>query len=94
MGVHVFVDLCGLHANGTRIYAVFARRPAAVQVAYMAFAASTGADFITHLASDRATSPPELRALYTEVAPAILTASRHPYDTRLAVLLLTDSIVD
>jgi predicted O-linked N-acetylglucosamine transferase (SPINDLY family) len=31
--VQVLVDLCGLHSNGTNVYAVFADRPAPVQVA-------------------------------------------------------------
>jgi predicted O-linked N-acetylglucosamine transferase (SPINDLY family) len=31
-GVQVLVDLCGLHSNGTAVYAVFADRPAPVQV--------------------------------------------------------------
>ena len=37
--IHVLVDICGLHANGTMLYrSILARRPAGVQVAYMAFA--------------------------------------------------------
>jgi len=33
MGIHVLVDICGLHANGTMLYrSILARRPAGVQV--------------------------------------------------------------
>jgi predicted O-linked N-acetylglucosamine transferase (SPINDLY family) len=31
-GVQVLVDLCGLHSNGTNVYAVFSDKPAPVQV--------------------------------------------------------------
>jgi len=64
--VHVLVDICGLHANGTLIYRVFARQPARVQVAYMAFAGTTGAGYMELLATDRHTSPPEYSAQYAE----------------------------
>ena len=33
MQIHVLVDICGLHANGTMLYrTILSRRPAAVQV--------------------------------------------------------------
>ena len=33
--IHVLVDICGLHANGTMLYrSILAKRPAGVQVAY------------------------------------------------------------
>ena len=104
--IHVLVDICGLHANGTTLYrTILARRPAGVQVAcmalvailhayvlvaimhaimhacipatvhtcrhahalhmkvaYMAFAATTGASYVDYLATDSITSPPEYRA--------------------------------
>ena len=38
--IHVLVDICGLHANGTTLYrTILARRPAGVQVACMALVA-------------------------------------------------------
>ena len=65
--IHVLVDICGLHANGTMLYrTIFARRPAGVQVAYMAFAATTGAPYFDYLVTDAVTSPPEYREQYGE----------------------------
>jgi len=40
---------------------MLAHQPAAVQIAYMAYAASTGADYIQFLVTDKATSPPEYK---------------------------------
>uniref|UniRef100_A0A6U6BUE6 protein O-GlcNAc transferase n=1 Tax=Guillardia theta TaxID=55529 RepID=A0A6U6BUE6_GUITH len=65
--VHVLVDICGLHANGTMLYkSLLAFKPSAVQVAYMAFAATTGASYIDHLVTDKITSPPDYRHHYSE----------------------------
>jgi len=65
--IHVLVDICGLHANGTMLYrTILSRRPAAVQVAYMAFAATTGADYVDYLVTDATTSPPEFVSHYSE----------------------------
>jgi hypothetical protein len=37
MRIHVLVDICGLHANGTTLYkTILAQRPAGVQVLYLA----------------------------------------------------------
>lgn len=74
--VHVLVDICGLHANGTVVYSMLAHQPASVQVAYMAFAASTGADYIQMLVTDKVTTPPEYRHFYQE-SLLLMPASYH-----------------
>jgi predicted O-linked N-acetylglucosamine transferase (SPINDLY family) len=33
-GVQALVDLCGLHSNGTNVYAVFGDKPSPVQVVF------------------------------------------------------------
>lgn len=44
----------------------FALQPAPVQVAYMAFAGSTGARFMHGIATDSYSTPPEYRSFYSE----------------------------
>jgi protein O-GlcNAc transferase len=45
---------------------IFALRPGKVQISYMGFAGSLGADYIEYLVSDKFTSPPSLSYLYSE----------------------------
>ena len=42
-----------------------------MKVAYMAFAATTGASYVDYLATDSITSPPEYRAAYSEALMAL-----------------------
>lgn len=63
-GIQVLVNLNG-YTKGAR-NEIFALRPAPVQLLYMGFPGSMGADFIDYLVTDRVTSPPELAHLYYE----------------------------
>ncbi len=63
-GVDILVDLMS-HTRGTRM-GIVARRPAPVQVNYLGFPGTSGADFIDYLIGDPHVTPLELAALYTE----------------------------
>ncbi|HVN44288.1 MAG TPA: tetratricopeptide repeat protein [Steroidobacteraceae bacterium] len=62
--IDIAVDLAG-HTAGART-AVFARRPAPVQINYLGFAASTGCTFIDYMVADAVVLPPADEPLYTE----------------------------
>ena len=48
---------------------VFVLRPAPIQVSFMGFCSSMGADYIDYIVTDKISSPPEtLETLYTEKA--------------------------
>ena len=55
-GVDILVDL-GMHTKGNRIF-VFARKPAPVQVTYLAFCSTSGLETIDYRFSDRWLDPP------------------------------------
>ena len=62
--IDLLVDLMG-HTRGLRL-SIFAHRPAPVQVSYLGFAASTGADYIDYLVGDPFVTPLELASQYHE----------------------------
>ena len=64
MEIDVAIDLSGYttHAR-TRI---LAQRPAPIQVSYLAYPGTTGAEWIDYLITDRFLTPPELQPLFTE----------------------------
>jgi predicted O-linked N-acetylglucosamine transferase (SPINDLY family) len=62
--IDVLVDLMG-HTRGHRM-AIFAHRPAPVQVAYLGYPASTGAECMDYLIGDPLVTPLDLAHLYTE----------------------------
>lgn len=62
--VHVLVDLAG-HTAGNRL-PFFARHVAAVQVAWLGYAGSTGLAAMDWLLADHASLPPEDESLYVE----------------------------
>jgi predicted O-linked N-acetylglucosamine transferase (SPINDLY family) len=68
-GVQILVDLMG-HTADTRM-SVLARRPAPLQMHYLGFPGSTGAEFVDYLITDSTITPPERPDLLTE-APVYL----------------------
>ena len=70
--IDVLVDLMG-HTKGQRT-GIFARRPAPLQVSYLGFAASTGADYIDYLVGDPIVTPLELASqVHEKIAQLPLT---------------------
>ena len=63
-GIDILVDLAG-HTRKNR-FETFALRPAPVQVAYLGFPNTTGADFIDYLVTDAVTSPAGSERFYSE----------------------------
>lgn len=63
-GVHVLVDLMGY--TGRARPEIFAMRPAPVQVSYLGYPTTTGADFIDYFIGDRFTIPNDDRQWFTE----------------------------
>lgn len=64
LGVDIAVDLMGF-TKGCRP-GILAHRPAPVQVAYLGYAGTTGADFIDYLLADRFVIPEEQQKRYSE----------------------------
>ena len=63
-GIHIAVNLNG-YTKGAK-NEIFALRPAPVQCSYMGFPASTGADYLPYLITDKVVAPRELRHCYSE----------------------------
>ena len=63
-GIDILVDLKG-YTTDTRLD-VCAIRPAPIQVSYLGFPGSTGADFIDYVITDKIVTPPDQAPCYTE----------------------------
>ena len=63
-GVDILVDLKG-HTKGARL-GIMACRPAPIQVHYLGYPGTTGADFIDYLITDRIVTPEDQIPYYTE----------------------------
>jgi predicted O-linked N-acetylglucosamine transferase (SPINDLY family) len=65
-GIDVLVDLAA-HSGGNRLL-VFARKPAPVQITYLAYCSTTGVDAIGYRVTDRFLDPPGAWSGYTEAS--------------------------
>ncbi|KAG6966404.1 hypothetical protein JG688_00006783 [Phytophthora aleatoria] len=63
-GIHILVNLNG-YTKGAR-NEIFALQPAPVQVSYMGFCGTLGADYIQYMVGDATVVPPEYRRYFTE----------------------------
>ncbi|MFN6560951.1 MAG: TIGR03032 family protein [Nostoc sp. ChiSLP01] len=63
-GIHILIDLKGYTA-GSRS-AILALRPAPIQVNYLGYPGTMGADFIDYIISDSAVTPPEFANSFSE----------------------------
>lgn len=77
----IAIDLNG-HTSGARM-GIFARKIAPIQICYLGFAGTTGADFYQYLIADRIAIPPEDQKFYSEQI-AYLPNSFFPADTLIA----------
>jgi protein O-GlcNAc transferase len=62
--VDIAIDLMGLTANSRP--GIFAARPSPVQVSYLGYAGTTGADYIDYLVADRFAIPPDQHGCFSE----------------------------
>ncbi len=76
-GIDILVDLTG-HTDGGRL-GIFARRAAPVQVNYLGYPGTTGADFIDHMVVDEIACPAALHPYLSE-RPAFLPGCFMPCD--------------
>jgi protein O-GlcNAc transferase len=77
-GIDIAIDLNG-HTAGART-GLFARKIAPLQINYLGYAGTSGADFYDYLIADRVTVPPDHQVHYTEKM-AYLPHSFFPADT-------------
>ncbi|MBF0124607.1 MAG: tetratricopeptide repeat protein [Magnetococcales bacterium] len=63
-GVHILIDLKGYTRDCHP--ELFARRPAPIQVSWLGYPGTMGADFIDYILTDRIVTPPDRQFCYTE----------------------------
>ncbi len=63
-GVDILVDLMG-HTKGARLE-IFAMKPAPIQLTWLGFPGTTGAEFMDYILTDKTVSPPEHAPVFSE----------------------------
>jgi len=63
-GIHILINLNG-YTKGSR-NEIFALRPAPIQMSYLGFCGTMGADYIDYIIADNVVLPKELRVFYQE----------------------------
>jgi protein O-GlcNAc transferase len=89
--IDIAVDLNG-YTTGTRV-GVLAQRPAPLQVNYLGYPGTLGADFIDYIIADRIVIPPEHQEFYTERV-AYLPGSYQANDARRRIADVTPTRAD
>jgi predicted O-linked N-acetylglucosamine transferase (SPINDLY family) len=64
LGIDIAIDLCGFTENARS--EIFALRAAPIQISYIGFLGTMGADYIDYLIADEVIIPEELRKFYSE----------------------------
>jgi len=86
--VDIAIDLMGLTANSR--LGIFAARPSPVQINYLGYAGTTGADYIDYLIADRSAIPPDQRGCFSEKV-VYLPDSFQPNDAKRRISERTPS---
>lgn len=81
LGVDIAVNLNG-HTKNARP-GIFAYRPAPIQVNYLGYAGTLGADFIDYIVADELVVPRQYRSSYSE-SVVYMPNSFFPYDSQIA----------
>ena len=82
LGIDIAVDLKGFTRHGRM--GMFAQRCAPVQVSYLGYPGTTGADFMDYVIADRVVLPVQSQAFFTE-APVYMPHSYQVNDSRRAI---------
>jgi len=79
-GIDILIDLKG-HTKDNRLE-ILALRPAPLQVSYLGFPGTTGADFIDYIITDKIVTPPDYQKYYTEKFAYLPDCYQINYDKR------------
>lgn len=65
-GIHILIEWDGYARQGERAQGLMALRPAPVQILHQEYLGTSGAKYVDYIFTDKVTSPPESKHLYTE----------------------------
>lgn len=82
LGIDIAVDLMGFTLDNR--FRIFAHRCAPVQVSYMGYPGTTGADYMDYVIADRVVIPPEAQVHFTE-KPVYMPHSYQANDSQRAI---------
>ena len=80
--IDILIDLAGFSKNSKP--QLFANRPAPIQISFLGYETTMGADFIQYMVGDQFIIPPEKRNLYTEKV-IFLPGSYFPFDNTRSI---------